>query len=64
MFIHFDGMYKCDRHADRQTLPDDIGSGVGTYLSGTDSSGTAVRPTFWPQTAYCTYDWCIVYCYV
>ena len=22
------------------------------------------RPTFWPQTAYCTYDWCFVYCYV
>ena len=42
-------------------------SGVGTYLSGTYGlsrptfkSGTArnafCRPTFWPQTAYCTYD--------
>ena len=39
---------------------EEIISGVGTYLSGTARAVTArnafCRPTFWPQTAYCTYE--------
>ena len=39
------------------------GSSRPTFKSGT-ARNAFYRPTFWPQTAYCTYDWCFVYCNV